>query len=376
MTALGVLGPLPFLLAPYISYAFGVEFGWNEAQRGQVLSAELLGLAVAAFTALFWARRVYWPGVVAAALLLLVAGNLLSMSVDGLGAMTGLRFILGCLAGILMSVYFTFLSFTRVPDRNASILVFSQVSFMILSFVLMPMISERWGVAGLFVFLALTYVAVLIFYWLIPRGAPVTQAETEPQGSSGLTWRIYIPGICVLLASASFFITQVGVWTFFTDIGAHLSLTESQINSILVWSTAAGLIGPAASFFLQDKFGRRIPLAIPAVGQIVLLYLFAQGGFGFVSFLICASLFQVFWNFMLPYAYAVLINVDHTHRLVVLMMTFQAIGIAVGPLLVGSAMVQHGIWAIAGIGTLALVLYMLLIVPFAGNQMPERSAKI
>ena len=373
MTAIGVLAPVVFLLVPYISEALGATFGWNEAQRAQVASVELIGMAIAAFSALFWIKSNIWRPVVICAITLLIVGNLLSSQVTDLTQMSVLRFILGLIAGTLSTIYCGFLSYTKAPDRNASILVFCQVILMVLSFIVIPKILGQFGLQGLFIFMALLYLPLLIGIRYIPLGPAKKIEEASNHRAHSLTFRNIGPGLSVLIASGLFFVAQVGVWTFFFDLAGKHVLTEVQVMNTLVISTALSLLGPVASFCLRDKIGRALPLALPALGQIFILYLFAKGGLGFAGFLICASLFQILWNFMLSYAYVVLVDVDVTHRLVSLMPTAQAIGIGAGPLLIGTAMLKNGVWAIAVIGALALILYIAFIIPFAGRRATQRN---
>ena len=366
-TALGIAGPVGFLISPFIVEMMGSRFGWNEQQLGGLASAELAGLAVASMTALFWAKKAPWRPVILVCLIGLVLGNLMSIKITEYVPLISLRFVLGLLGGAMMAIYVTFLSYTRDPDRNASILIFCQVSFQVLSFILIPLIGARFGLPGLFSFIALLYVPFLLLFKLLPPSTPEgTKAVQSGQKAEVISLRRQWPGISILIAAGLFFITQVGVWAFFlTDVGPHQNVTPEQAIQVLTWSTGIALLGPLASFFIRERFGRRLPLALPALGQVVLLYVMAKGGLSFTGFLIFASLFQIFWNFMLAYIFAAMVEADTTHRLISLVPTAQALGIAAGPILVGSFMTEYGIWAIAGIGALSLFAYLLFILPYA-----------
>ena len=369
MTGLAVAGPVGFLISPVIVGMLAAQFDWSEAQLGTVASAELAGMAVAAFTALLWAKKAPWKPIFLVCLVGLIGGNLLSMRIADFMPLAVLRFVLGLLGGAMMAIYITFLSYTREPDRNASILVFCQVSFQVASFILIPIIGAQYGLAGLFVFIAALYLPFLIFFNVLPSSAPRMEATQEAiaahqpdtPGLRGL-W----PPISILIASGLFFITQVGVFAFFlTHVGPHQNVDAAQAEQVLTWSTAFALAGPVASYFIRERFDRRFLLVLPALGQAVLLYFMAQGELSFTEFFVFASLFQTLWNFMLAYILAALVDADKTHRLVALLPTAQAIGIAAGPVLIGSYLEQYGIWAIAGIGALAITLFAAFIAPYA-----------
>ena len=359
MTALAVVGPVGFLLSPYITELLGSELGWNEAERGIVASAELAGVALAALTAPLWVKFPRWKVIVSAALLIAAIGNLASMAIHGFAALAALRFVVGLMGGALAAIYITFLSYTRSPDRNASILIFCQVAFQAISFVIIPALGAHWGLAGLFGFIALLYVPILVFSKLTIPGPPTSDIQSLGPDNKDLKLTSLIPGFSILVASALFFITQVGVFAFFFDVGAVQNVSEDEIVTTLVVSTALALSAPIASYFIQDRLGLLIPLIVPAIGQVAILVWLANGGMSFLSFLIAASLFQVLWNFMLPYILVATVTVDTTHRLSALLPTFQALGIAIGPALVGSFMLGNGVWAIAAIGSGALIGYAM-----------------
>ena len=257
MTALAVVGPVGFLLSPFIVGMLAAQFDWSEAQLGTVASAELAGMAVAAFTALLWAKKAPWKPIFIVCLVGLIGGNLLSTRMAEFMPLTVLRFVLGLLGGAMMAIYATFLSYTREPDRNASILVFCQVSFQVASFILIPIIGAQYGLSGLFVFIAALYSPILIFFNLLPSGAPrmeamqgAISAHYPEKLGLGELW----PPISILIASGLFFITQVGVFAFFlTHVGPHQNVDAAQAEQVLTWSTAFALAGPVASFFVRER---------------------------------------------------------------------------------------------------------------------------
>jgi predicted MFS family arabinose efflux permease len=371
MTAVAVAVPMVFLLAPALSFEFGRVLGWDEAQRGRILFIELLATAACATTAVFWASRVRWRPVMAVSLAGLVVGNALCALVTDFGTMVLLRAALGLCGGAAMALYAEYLSFTRAPDRVASILVFVQVTVMALSFWFLPVIADRWGLPGLLLFLAVLHLPAAALFGYAPDGAPgLPQRGAATPGRGAL--RVYLPAIAVLAGLACFFVAQIGAWTFFTDLGVRAGLSEDRITIALVGSSAASVIGPIASFLLRDRWGRRLPLGVALVGQAILLWLLSTGSLAFPGFLLAACLYQIFWNFVLPYAYAVLIDADVTHRLVVLMTPAQALGMGLGPMLVGAMFASWGTTAVALVGSAALAGCLALTLPLAGTAGPGR----
>lgn len=76
--------------------------------------------------------------------------------------------------------------------------------------------------------------------------------------------------------------------------------------------------------------GRPAALLVSCGGQLAALALLS-GTLGSATFMVAVCAFNFFWNFVLPYQYAALIDVERSGRLVVLVTAFQAAGLAAGP---------------------------------------------
>ena len=164
---------------------------------------------------------------------------------------------------------------------------------------------------------------------------------------------------------AFFFIGVASVWAFIELMGEAAGLSVAQVATALSVSTFIGLSGPIAGLIFGDRFGRFLPLAIGFVCQIVVLVFLGIGGYAMVAFLVYLAIFQTFWNMAIGYQIGAMVQADTTKRLIVLIPTFQAAGIALGPAIAGMGIDAMGFVAVPVISGIALVLYAVLILPLA-----------
>lgn len=90
-----------------------------------------------------------------------------------------------------------------------------------------------------------------------------------------------------------------------------------------------------------------------------------MNGMGAVAFLVALAVFQFFWNFALPYHMGVIIHRDPSASYIVLVPTFQAMGIALGPALAGLAADGGSYTGVNLISMVALGIYLVMILPLS-----------
>jgi len=368
MLGIAVLGPAVFLLLPAFIGALADTYQLSDGELGLLGSADLIGLAIAAATGIIWVQKAKWRPVVFASLSIIVLGNVTSSLLTDFWALFSVRLMVGFASGALMAIFMSFAARTPDPNRTAALLIICQVSFMAVAFSLLPFVISEWGVDGIFVALAMLSSVLFLFVRLIPESvAPtVVSTQTYPKWS--------IKASLVLVSMSLFFIAQSGVWAFIEIIGREAQLTNLEVASALSLSTLFGLAGPLGAFFFGERFGLRMPIAISFFMQAIVLLYMALASYGYVAFLVCLSLFQVFWNLPLSYQFSTMVKNDLSGRLVVMVPTCQALGIALGPILFGLGMYATSAAIVPMIAVGVLVLYAACIIPVAdGIQTPENS---
>ena len=350
-----VMVPMFFLVMPMYVGALSDDYGFTNAQIGYLISLELGSAALASLTALFWLRQVNWRTVLLVFLVVLAAMNFLSIRVgSAYETLSLIRAVAGFSAGAMMAIALAALGDTQDQDRNFAFGVTGQLGISGCLLLVLPYFIGRWGVASIFtVFLIACAIAAPLARWLPSTGkAPVVRRITERRSLLPL-WG--------LTGSAAIFVGQAAVWAFIERMGSAAGLSPSTIGLALGSSVFAGIAGALAASWLADRKGRRIPMALAMIGEVVCL-LFLFNGYTTAIYFAVVILYSVCWNFWLPYQMGVIAETDVSGRFVALITLSQAVGIAVGPALVGPLISQDNfdpvIWTGIGFAILAMIMFL------------------
>ena len=361
MLAVAILGPAVFLILPAFVGALAQTFGFTDAQLGLLASADLFGMGVAAATGLYWLRRWPWQRVVRPALLVVVLGNLAATVPDDFSTLLSIRLVVGCAGGMIMAVAMAFFAHREDPNRAMAWLLVGQVTFIVIALSTLPPVVEAYGVDSIFAILAVLTGALLLVVRFIPTGAPADDAARIQSGRP-------LAAVLVLVSIAMFFVAQSGLWAFVGLIGEDAGLSVSEVATALALSTTISLLGPLYGVTVSERFGCRPPIIVGLACHLVVVVWMSFYSYGFVGFLILLSLFQIGWNLPLSYQFAVLVRRDVSRRLVALVPTFQAMGIAAGPVVLGFAIESSGYGVAPQIAATFLLAYAVLLVPLAGMK--------
>lgn len=372
---LAILGPIIFLVLPVVLGAIAVELGYGESQLGLLATIELLGIAIAATTGLYWTAKWNWQKVARISIALLIAGNLLTYAVlaeASYNTILGIRFVLGLAAGGLMAIMYSYLAAHPDTERAAGFLVSAQTAVQVAGIYLLPVIIAApllgglfLGAKGIFLVFALFAVVLLGAAGYLPTGAPAQEEEAVVEVVVDAKRS---PAIIVLISFLLFFATQTAVWAFLELFGADAGMDGGDTILAITLSTAAAVFGPLFAGAFGDRFGQFKPLVGAGILQFAGLAMLLLFKVDFLVMVISLSLFQVGWTMALPYHLGVLTDVDPTHRLIVLTSPASAVGIALGPIYGGVFIEAFGYNALFIAAGVLLTLYLGCILPFAGNK--------
>ena len=347
-----------FLILPVFVGALVDTGGMSMAQAGAVASADLAGIFAAAIAALAWIRRADWRRVALFSLACMVAGNVACPWMDGYVPLLVLRGLLGFAAGNLMAIGMAHLARVAMPDRAFALAIAAQVAFSTIALWLMPVAVQSWGLASLFGLLAgLSAIGLLAATQLV-RGTEAPASGTFGKAAGSV--HVFV----ALFANTIFFIAQSGVWAFLERMATQAGLAPETVGTMLAISVSLAIAGPLAASLIADRYGRAVPLAVVAVGQLAALWIL-QGPMTAALFLIAATGFQIFWNFAIPYIVAIVAALDRARRYIVLVTPFQAAGIALGPVLAGTLAGEGELSPVALLGSAAVLASVVLLFPYA-----------
>jgi predicted MFS family arabinose efflux permease len=316
-------------------------------------------------TGLYWQRRWNWRVLAIAATVLVVAANLAATQLSGFTNLACARFAAGLGGGILLALYFAYLPGTRRPDRNGSIATFVQVAVQVAIDYSASWLLHRWGLNGLYVLIAATTSLLLPFSAWIPTGLVQAVPSVWTEERERRTVWNWLPGLAGLLANTLFFAAQSGIFSFFGEIGQReAGLGDKQTLDAITVAAALALLGPVASYWLSRRAGFLWPILMSTIAQIIILIFLAHGKYAYFGFLLLIASLLVLWNFAQPYVFSLMVVVDD--GLTVALPGAQAVGIALGPVIIGYGIERTGIaggaWLTLGMTIASLALFMPLCV--------------
>ena len=350
-----VMVPMFFLVMPLYVGALSDDYGFTNAQIGYLISIELGSAALASLTALFWLRQVNWRTVLLVFLILLAAVNVLSILVGGAyEKLLLIRAVAGFSAGAMMAIALAALGDTQNQDRNFAFGVMGQLGISGCLLLVLPYFIGSWGAASVFtVFLVACVIAIPLARWIPSTGKAPTVARITKRESLLPLWG--------LAGSAAIFVGQAAVWAFIERMGSAAGLSPGTIGVALGSSVLAGIAGAFVASWLAGRKGRRLPMAVAMIGEIVCL-LFLLGGYTTAVYFAVVIVYSICWNFWLPYQMAVIAETDVSGKFVALITLSQAVGVAVGPALVGPMISQDNfdpvVWTGIGFAMLAMVMFL------------------
>lgn len=375
---LAILGPIVFLLLPVVLGALYNELGLGESQLGLLATVELLGIAVAATTGLYWAARWNWRTVARISIAVLVVGNIVTSAVladASFNQLLAIRFSLGLAGGALMAIMYSYLAHRDDTERAAGFLVSAQTGIQVAGFYLLPAIIALpllggifLGAKGIFAVFAVFAAVLLVASGSLPIGPSV---EVEAEEQEALENEKRAPAVIVLVSFLLFFAAQSAVWGFLELFGADSGMDSADTILAIILSTGVAALSPLVAGFYGNRFGQFKPLVVAGVMQFAGLAMLLFMKTDFLSLAISLSVFQIGWVMALPYHLGVLTDVDPSHRLIVLTSPASAVGIALGPVFGGVFIELFGYSALFIASGVVLALYLACILPFAGNTASE-----
>ena len=358
----GVMGNTGIYLIPLLLGAMVSDRGYTEQQAGLIASADLGGYAVMTFiTAMFLIRR-DWRRLALVGVAIMFVANLASTAVAAAGAFAAVRFLSGIGAGMLAAVATVSLGQTENPDRSYGLLFAASLLFGTAGLWGLPMLLERTGLDGAYVFIAALAVLVGLLTFGLQQGVPPS-ATSDATGSPRPR---PVLAMLILLAIALFWAHQNALYAYMERIGNASGLSAQFIGFTLGLANLTGFAGAALVAWAGSRFGRLIPLLLSTAIQLVCVWALS-GTVSSVGYLVAIAVISLSWNVVNPMQIGVLAGVDRGGRLLALSSTVIGVGLAIGPAL-GAAVLRGTdyslvLWLVAGLAVASLLLALPVLGP-------------
>jgi len=331
VAAYGVYLGLPLILG-----ALAEAFGFSNRQIGWISSAENAGLLLASVGVSVLARsgrfrRLAWAGI-----LIAIAGNAVTLFIESFGAFCTVRFVTGLGAGLCYSSAIACLSLTRNATRNFSAFIVVLVLANSLELWVVPGIVSRWSIDGLYVVLALAYLAPALLLRFIPARVeamvhPMQRAASPlhsvPYSLTTLAWSC-------LAAIVMFNVAASALWAYSERIGTSIGMSGRAISSTLTFANLFSLTGSVLAYWLSRRLGQHRP-QLAAMVIMIGVYALWSVGVSIPGYVVGAFVFFAVWAMVQTYQLGTLAVIDGTGRYVALIPAAQGIGQSAGPFLGG-----------------------------------------
>jgi predicted MFS family arabinose efflux permease len=360
---LGVIGASVFIVQPGFIQGLVQLYGFSEQQAGYTASAEVWGIALTTVLMALGGHNYSWLRILRVSIVVFALGNLLSLVTTDVTAFSILRFLTGLGAGGIISLTFTIIGITRLPDRNFGYLIMGVLTFGALGLWVLPTALDTVGMTGLIVFFALFAATGWPCLPHMPdSGEEHLQVEADAVDLAGIF------RLLAILAMFTYFFAQGVIWAYLFLIGVNGGVSEQGVANGLMLSQFLGIAGAFVAATAGRRFGRIVPLAIGIIGgAVVLVYLYGQ--FTALVYAVTVCVYNFAWNMSHPFLLAGMASFDRHGRVVVYAVAAQMLGLAVGPAFAASLLAEGDYSRVinAGIG-LFLLSYLLILVPLIAHK--------
>ena len=301
--------------------------GLTAREAGFVGSANTYGAAVGALVVVFMVKRVAWRPVALAALTLLIVIDLFSPSISHAPLLIAVRFIHGCIGGLLVGLSFALIARTASPDRTFGMLLIVQFGLGGLATMTLPKLVPAFGHQILFWSLAaFSFVTLLMVPFL--HDYPVGRLQ-RPIAKGPVRWRLLVPTLAALFL---FQAANMGLFAFILDLAKHAGIGLDDASTAVGLSTWVGISGSLLVVMFGTALGRYWPLFAGMLLTLVGTVAFHWSGLGNV-YLLANCVTSITWAFVVSYLLGLCAAFDTTGRTAAIGGFVSKMGLASGPLM-------------------------------------------
>lgn len=355
---LGVIGAAVFIVQPGFVQGLVEFYAYSEQQAGYIASAEIWGLAVTTVALALGGHNYSWRMVLRASILLFAVGNIASLITTDATLFGSLRFLAGLGSGGLVSLSFTIIGLTRVPDRNFGYLIMGVLTYGALGLWVMPLALDTIGMQGVIIFFAVFALSGWPCIANVPdSGQEHLQVEVDA---------INLPGglrVLAVVAMFTYFFAQGVIWAYLFLIGVNGGVSEQSVATGLMLSQFFGIAGAFVPAMIGHRYGRIMPLTIGIIGGSLVLYAL-YGEFTAMIYAVTICVYNFAWNMTHPFLLGAMASFDQHGRVVVYAIAAQMLGLAVGPAFAASLLHDSNFAPIITAGiSLFILSWVIIAIP-------------
>lgn len=302
--------------------------GISDSAAGNIGAANIYGAALGALTAVFIVTRVPWRPLAIFCLAGLIAIDLASIYITTAEVLIAVRFAHGMIGGLLVGVSYAVIARTGKVDRTFGVLLFVQFGLGGLGVMVLPRLVPVYGVAPLFIALALFSAAALAMTPFLDR-YPARKKSVAKAG--GVAWT---PLVMTLGAIFLFQAANMGLLAYIIRLGISYGLDRDYVSTSLGLATWVALAGPGLVILIGVKYGR-----FPVLLAGMILTLAGTSAFHLsanpAAYLLANCGTGITWGAVIAYLLAMASQFDGAGRTAAAAGFVSKIGLASGPFIAG-----------------------------------------
>lgn len=333
--------------------------GLSDRDAGLVGSLNVYGAAAGALLAVFIVRRARWRIVAYAALLTLISLDTLSIFVAEAKPLMALRFVHGCVGGLLVGVAFAVIARTLTPARTFGMLLVVQYGLGGLGVMTLPKLVPVYGHGVLFLALISFSVVTLAMLPFLDRYQVGRIARPAADGGR-IRW-----GLLAMTLAAVFLFQagNMGVAAYLIGLARHYGLDTAYASTALGIATWIGMAGCGLVVVFGTRFGRTWPLAAGMLLTIAGTMAFHLSAMQNV-YLLANCVTAITWSFVISYLLGMCAEFDQTGRTAALGGFLSKLGLASGPAAAALMLGDQNYTLVINVAALALLISVpAMLVP-------------
>lgn len=347
----------------------GLVSGLNltDAQAGNIGSANIYGAALGALMAIILIKKIKWRPAAIAALIGLIAIDVVSMFITDPSILIIVRLLHGIIGGLLVGISYGVIARTANPDRTFGVLLFVQFGLGGLGVMLLPRLVPIYGTQALFVALILFSLASLAMVPFLDRYPPRPKPLATTTGTIQKK-----PLSFTLLAIFLFQAVNMALLAYIIRLGISYGLEREYVSTALGLATWVALLGPGLVIIIGTKYGRFWPLFLVMGLTLAGTALFHLSG-SKAAYLIANCGTGITWGMVMAYLLGMASQFDESGRTAAAGGFVSKIGLATGPVIAGQILTAGFGFSFILNGALILFVVCTVIMLIPARQLDQQS---
>lgn len=353
----GIIGVLFVGLQPQLLGALVADGRLTLAELGNVATAELLAMGIAAGAASLVLPTDRLRIIAVAALLVTAVADLATPALSGT-AVLGLRAVAGVAEGVLIWLAIGLIVRTAQPARWSGLYLMLQTLAQLgLATLLGTLVIADGGAWAGFAWLAgVTLLGLIAVAWLPAAYAPL--AGDDSGGMPPARGFVALAGVLFYLASI------VAVWVYVEPLASRGGVAAGTVHLLTPLSLAMQVAGAGLATLVAGRI-RVLPVVVGVAALTLVVFVAMAAPPSPAVFVAATAVFGLLWLFVLLMHIPLVIAADPSRRAAALIGGAQLVGSSLGPFAAAWFVVSDDVGAVPWVGVAGLGIGVILLVAAA-----------